>query len=96
MTDWRSRVEVRRGVCSATTVRFSRFCGCTGFALGLGVGLGFACVFALVSPAIEAAAAFLSCNCSMRARLRATFASRSSSLLAFGLAAYGQEGGETY
>ncbi len=55
--------------------------GWTGFALGFGGGLGLADTFALVAgPGVTDAAAFLSSNCSMRARLRAIFASRSSSL----------------
>lgn len=43
--------------------------------------MGLADTFALVvGPGATDAATFLSSNCSMRARLRATFASRSSSL----------------
>jgi hypothetical protein len=52
--------------------------GWTGFALGFGGGLGLA--DALVEGPDTDAAAFLRSNCSMRARLRAIFASRSSSL----------------
>jgi hypothetical protein len=54
--------------------------GWTGFALGFGGGLGLADVFVLVVGPVTDAAAFLRSNCSMRARLRAIFASRSSSL----------------
>jgi hypothetical protein len=76
--DPRSRADTRRGVFS--TVLFSRFIGCTGFAFCLGVGLGFAGTFDFVLGPVTDAEAFLRSSCSMSARLRAIFASRSSSL----------------
>jgi hypothetical protein len=80
----------------ASTILFSRFIGWTGFALGFGGGLDLADAFALVVGPVTDEAAFLRSNCSMRARLRAIFASRSSSLFPAHLADPLQSSQETY
>ena len=75
--DPRSLADDLRGVSCTLVVLFSFFAGCTGLAFDFCCGLGLADTLAL---SVTDAEALLSCSCSMRARLRAMFASRSSSL----------------
>lgn len=73
--DWRSLADDLRGACCS--VLFSFFIGWTGLAFGFCCCLGLADTLALSATDAEAP---LRSSCSMRARLRAMFASRSSSL----------------